>query len=397
MEILFITHKYPPGTGGMEKQSFELVSRMKAHSKVHLIAIAPKESKLVYFLILRKRIISVLTKNPNISIVHFNDGVMASIGLMVYHWKGILKTATLHGLDITFPNSIFRKFLVPRFNKLDLVICVSRFTAETSVDLGLDRQKIKVINNGIDHELANSEPNSDEIDQLKNLLGAELSNKKILLSIGRAVKRKGFSWFIKNIASKLPEEYCYVMIGPLQMRSGFHRLLYSVLPSSITSQIDLFLGWADDSQEILKYTQSPSFKKRVKHLGKIPYELLVALINQSYALVMPNINIEGDAEGFGLVALEANMKKKIVFASDLQGIRDAVHHNENGILIETENIDQWVNTISSSAITNEIEERALLFAMNRFSWDKMVSEYYQLFENLEIQKAKSPTEVLSIS
>ena len=187
------------------------------------------------------------------------------------------------------------------------------------------------------------------------------------------------------------------MVGPLQKRSTFYRLLYNILPSSMTSQIDLFLGWADDSQEILKYTQQPLFEKRVKHLGKIPYKLLVALINQSHALVMPNIHIEGDAEGFGLVALEANMKKKIVFASDLQGIRDAVHHNENGILIEAKNIDQWVNTISNSAITNEIEERALLFAMNRFSWNKMVSEYYQLFESLEIQKAKSPPEVLSIS
>jgi hypothetical protein len=82
MEILFVTHKYPPSIGGMEKQSFELINGMKRYAKVHAIIYDGRESRFRFFLTLRSKIIQACRSHPGISIIHFNDGLIASFLLV---------------------------------------------------------------------------------------------------------------------------------------------------------------------------------------------------------------------------------------------------------------------------------------------------------------------------
>ncbi|MDR1601380.1 MAG: glycosyltransferase [Tannerella sp.] len=51
------------------------------------------------------------------------------------------------------------------------------------------------------------------------------------------------------------------------------------------------------------------------------------------AFLMPNIPVEGDMEGFGLVCLEASACGTLVFAADIDGIPDAVRNGKNGFLL----------------------------------------------------------------
>ena len=43
MSILFVSHKYPPATGGMEKQSFELIQGIAQHQKIFKIVYTGRE------------------------------------------------------------------------------------------------------------------------------------------------------------------------------------------------------------------------------------------------------------------------------------------------------------------------------------------------------------------
>ena len=65
MEILFISHKYPPSIGGMEKQSYELIQGMEAYAKVHKIVYEGHESKLLFFLKLKRRVKTMLHQNSS--------------------------------------------------------------------------------------------------------------------------------------------------------------------------------------------------------------------------------------------------------------------------------------------------------------------------------------------
>jgi len=49
MKLLFITRKYPPSIGGMEKQNFELVNSLKKSEKVYLIKLGKSQANLFWF------------------------------------------------------------------------------------------------------------------------------------------------------------------------------------------------------------------------------------------------------------------------------------------------------------------------------------------------------------
>ena len=50
MEVLFITHKYPPSIGGMEKQSYELINGFAKIHKVHTLVYDNESSKVKFLL-----------------------------------------------------------------------------------------------------------------------------------------------------------------------------------------------------------------------------------------------------------------------------------------------------------------------------------------------------------
>ena len=84
MEVLFITHKYPPIIGGMEKQSFELTTRMSKKHTVHLHAYKGEGSKLMWFLSLKKEIKRMLLDREKASQI-FDGG-----DEVTFHYTGNL-------------------------------------------------------------------------------------------------------------------------------------------------------------------------------------------------------------------------------------------------------------------------------------------------------------------
>ncbi|MDR2282478.1 MAG: glycosyl transferase family 1, partial [Sphingobacterium sp.] len=103
IEILFVSHKSPPATGGMEKQSHELINGVGLYLKTHTIVYNHQESLLTFFLKLNRRILKLIKANPQIKIIHFNDGLIAAIASYHNGYEQIKKTATIHGLDVVYP------------------------------------------------------------------------------------------------------------------------------------------------------------------------------------------------------------------------------------------------------------------------------------------------------
>ncbi|MBK8699529.1 MAG: hypothetical protein IPN29_08295 [Saprospiraceae bacterium] len=109
MEILFISHKYPPATGGMEKFSYELISGVQQHIKVHKVVYDGKESRVMWFLNLRRRVDDLIKRHPCIKLIHLNDGLMTYFCLWLKKKYKLPVVATLHGLDVVFPLPYYQK------------------------------------------------------------------------------------------------------------------------------------------------------------------------------------------------------------------------------------------------------------------------------------------------
>jgi phosphatidylinositol alpha-1,6-mannosyltransferase len=96
--------------------------------------------------------------------------------------------------------------------------------------------------------------------------------------------------------------------------------------------------------------------------------------------------VEGDEEGFGLVALEASMRGTYVLASGIEGITDAVIDGQNGSLLPSGDAQAWAEKIrtllSDKAKLNMLSEQGKSFTRANYSWEFMVDGYREVFDRL---------------
>ena len=379
-EILCITHKYPPFTGGMEKQSYELIQGLSSYYKVHIIAFEGKENKLLWFLKLKSRVKKLLKANPNIKLIHLNDGAMGVAALWLQKITQIPVVVTYHGLDITYPLTFFQKKLIPKLIKYKGAVCVSKFTSEQCIKRGFDPRTTFIVNNGVDLKLNEIPFDSAIAQKLGEKYGIDVSGKNIIMVTGRPVKRKGFSWFLKNVMPLLYNDVILILTGPLKKSQTFFDIFLRCLPKMLRHKIQLLFGFPDDNKEVIEQLKK---QRNAFHLGRVSNEDLMQIISLADLFVMPNINIPGDVEGFGLVALEASVRGTYVLASKVQGITDAVIDMENGTLLPCENAEAWADKIKEMLSDKEklkiLSEKGRNFTIQHFSWQKMVDEYIQVF------------------
>lgn len=385
MKILFISHKYPPTIGGMEKQCFELIRGVeKEHEVCKVVFDATQENRVQFFFKLKKRVKKILREQSDIDIIHLNDGLMAYFGIWLQKYTSIPVVVTYHGLDIVFPNSIYQQKIIPKYHQFAGGICVSHATAEACIMRGFSSEKIHVVPNGVDSEIVDLEVNTNEIlHEFREEYGIDLSEKKIIISLGRPVRRKGFSWFIESIVPHLNEDVLYIIVGP--SKQNFRVPLWrKILPKKWLDEIDLFLGASSDEQRIFELLQEKKYKNCVLQTGALPYKKMMALLTLADIFVMPNIKVEGDAEGFGLVALEATLRKTPVLASGIEGITEAIKNEQNGYLLPSQNAEIWIEKIhkllQNPELLAEKGEEFQQFTLENYSWGKMTKGYIEVFK-----------------
>ena len=385
MEILFVTHKYPPSIGGMEKQSFELTQGMKKHAQVHLLCCDGSESKVRFFWSLKRRIREKLKQHPGISILHFNDGLAAAFCSGEHDFPGLVRSVTLHGLDVVFPNSLFQRKILPRFRHFQSIIAVSQATAQACIQRGLSPEKITVIPNGVDHDIATYIPDAAAQQAFLDQYNSILTGKKTLILMGRPVLRKGFSWFLKSVFPQLAPEFQVLIIGPFREKRPLSAYLLDILPANFRKQLELMFGMPSDEDNLRSILKAPQLQGRVRHLGRLPFTDIMQIMSASHAFVMPNISVEGDMEGFGLVCLEANLRGLPVFAANLEGITDAVQDQKNGYLLPTQDSTAWLAALDAINQAPDFVKnfglQARKYVLENFGWEKMTASYFNHFRH----------------
>lgn len=372
----------------MEKQSFELTQRMRKHAVVHLLCCAPGQSKLRFFARLKKSIREKLRQHPGISILHFNDGLAAAFCTGADNFPGLRRVVTLHGLDVVYPNRWYQRVLLPRIGRFHAIIAVSQATAAACIERGIDPQKVHVIPNGVDHDLAYYVPTVEKQQQFHRDYQIDFGGKRTLILMGRPVLRKGFSWFLRAVFPLLPDDFQVLIIGPFRRKRPFSAVLLPCLPTALRKQLELLFGLPSDEDALRRLLRSPALMGRVRHLGKLPMTDIMQIMSAASAFLMPNIPVHGDMEGFGLVCLEANLRGLPVVAAALEGITDAVQHGKNGWLLPSQEPSAWVQQLTrlahEPAATTAFGQQARQYVLDHFGWEKMTAEYYAHFEKLLI-------------
>jgi len=197
------------------------------------------------------------------------------------------------------------KFKAMRFvyRHADHVVANSDFTRSELIKLGVDPARIVLISPGVDADRFRPDLPCDD---LRAQLGLK-EGQRLILSVGRLSRRKGFDMVIRS----LPEL--------LKLNSDVHYAL---------------IGIGEDRDYLADLAREVGVSDRVHLLGHVRLDDLPRWYNACAVFAMPNREIGGDTEGFGMVFLEAAACGKPSVAGRAGGTGAAVVEGQTGLRVD---------------------------------------------------------------
>ena len=125
-------------------------------------------------------------------------------------------------------------------------------------------------------------------------------------------------------------------VGRLQRRKGFDNVVRA-LPGLVARGVDVHyavVGIGDDWDYLQDTARQLGVHDRLHLLGHIDPKDLPRWYNACDVFAMPNRDIDGDTEGFGIVYLEANACAKPAIAGRAGGTGSAVEDGINGLRVD---------------------------------------------------------------
>jgi phosphatidylinositol alpha-1,6-mannosyltransferase len=362
-DILIVTRNFPPLVGGMERLLDHAVRQLsqrysctligpagcEAFAPPHTSAFGCRITPLPFFLLQSSfRTLAIAGRNKYRFILAGNGltGPLAVLAKLLY---GIPAISFVHGLDLVAANPVYQRLFVPWLRHMDLIIANSRNTAALAISKGVAAERIRILNPGAD--IPPRLPLKDQgFLAQHNLLG-----KRILLSVGRLMPRKGIVEFLRHafpqIVASCPETILLI-IGTEPGNS---------LKNAMRTR-----------ESIESTAEEQGLAKNLMMLGEVDDKTLSAAYGAADLFIFPVLDLPGDVEGFGMVAVEAAAHGLAVVAFASGGVTDAVQDRYSGFLIKPGDYRGFADTTLDYLLNYNSQvtrENCREFA-SRFEWKR---------------------------
>ncbi len=298
MDVLYITRKNR-GIGGMQRQNRDAWQALRGLSEAsRLHCIRPYTAPWGVGRALK---LTVRHQMP----VLLGDAALAFLAPLLKRAGAPRVFLTAHGLDLTYPNTVYQTVLRKALGSVDRVLCVSRATAAYAENLGVPRDKIRIVPCGIDPQ--------------RIALASGPRKGSALLSVGRLVPRKGIGWFLSEVFSRILQD----------------------LPDATYD----IVGDGPEAPSLRLLIRERGWCSRVHIHPRADDSTVQTLLGRSALLVLPNIAVQGDLEGFGIVALEAASAGTPIAAARVEGLQDSVLEDLTGAFYHSGDAKDCVRVI----------------------------------------------------
>jgi phosphatidyl-myo-inositol dimannoside synthase len=302
----------------------------------------------IYFFIFK--LLKIIKENK---IELLQVGNILPVGTLALMVKKIKKTPFCfyaHGLDILYAQKFPRKkkLMQKIIKEAEFIVANSNFTKAELIKLGATENQVIVAYpcSG----MKKIDFTEDQVDEFKKKNG--LKNKKIILTVGRLVERKGHDKVIEALSEviKATPEVVY-----------------------------LIAGTGPYSEILKKKTNELGLEEKVIFLGAVSEMELGLAYAVSDVFIMPSRQLkDGDVEGFGIVFLEANIYDKPAIGGNSGGVAEAIEDNISGLLV-----DPWNSTLIAEKINFLLSNESLAEKMGQqgaervekcFTWEKQTEK-----------------------
>jgi phosphatidylinositol alpha-1,6-mannosyltransferase len=228
---------------------------------------------------------------------------------------------------------------------------MSEFTKQAIMRYGIPEQKIRFLA-GVEIDRFTNKGSKKATIEKYRIIG-----NPILLTVARLVEHKGIDTVIKA----LPE-------------------IITIFPSILY----LVVGEGPFRRNLDNLCKRLNVERNVRFIGNIPHYMMQNKSEAFYSLcdlfimVSRNIN-QIEAEGFGIVFLEAGLSKKACVGGNSGGIADAVLDGVTGRLVDPRDpqavAETILNLLKNRKIASQMGLNGYERAIEKFDWRANVNEW----------------------
>jgi len=361
--FVIITRNFPPDIGGIQSLMEGLSISLANHGSVKVFAdeysgcknydqnSSLEITRVKGFKIFRKFrkafIVNEYLENNNIKAIFFD------------HWKSLehikLKYLNkfpsfclIHSKEINHPKgSSLNNRMNKAFSKAKFIIANSKYTKDLATNMGLEINKIKIINPGTNYPI---QVEKNEKTEAKKIYGTSFPK---IITVARLDRRKNHQNILMTIKNLIPTypDIKYICVGDGDELTSL---------DSLRTQLGL------EEQVIL--------------LPRVKEKLKAALLNEANLFLMPSIVHKKSVEGFGISFIEAGSYGKASIGGISGGESDAIIDGKTGYLCDGDNLNSIYEKI---LIIFQNDKYKILGIQakdfsNKFKWEKVIKEYLSL-------------------
>jgi phosphatidylinositol alpha-1,6-mannosyltransferase len=229
------------------------------------------------------------------------------------------------------------------------IIAVSNFTRDRVIDLGVPRERVSVVPNGV-----------APAETQRNGCGSAKGN--IVTTVSRLVPRKGQDTVLRAMPRLLE-----------QVPDAIYRIV----------------GTGPELLRLQALAQQLQLNGHVEFYGQVSDSERERLLNECNVFVLATRETPTDFEGLGIAVLEAMQKGKPVVVTRAGGVPEIVEHGRTGLVVEPDNPETlagaMLELLRDPARACAMGSNAEVVVREKYGWDVIAGRYLdELKKSLEV-------------
>ncbi len=366
--IIILTQCFPSRIGGIENLMFNLSYFLSKNNKVIVLAdnnnlvkdavfdnkfknnfLVRRFSGIKFFRKRKKdRELQKIISLGNVEAIISDSWKSLEIPVKNLQIKKIPLICLAHGNEVIIKNKKHHNRIIETLKKVDIIVSNSEYTKN------LLKKNIAGLNN-----IETIYPGVSSFENIKEEEIKLTNGQPTLLTLARLEKRKGHQNVLYAIS---------------KLKSRYPDIRY------------IIAGDGEEKYNILSLVRTLDISRNVSLIGSISESQKKYIFNRTDLMIMPTIDAIDrlSIEGFGIAYIEAALFGIPSIASNIGGTKEAVIHNETGIVLN--NLNDLENIIGELIENKKKREFFGQNAKNRANskllWDKQVQKYLNLISKL---------------